>query len=142
LNKKYSPLIFTSVALLFLCHCQQNTPSVKLRSAPPSPQSAPAVIEEKEFIPSVDSVISSTQMKAWMQCNPLLDSLTFKYADSFKTTDPTLRLRYQEDFSKAQNKLCVLAGLSGGYREYTWIMKNSGNSKNKAILDAAGAQVK
>jgi hypothetical protein len=106
----------------------------------PPPQSAP-IVKEEGFIPPADSIVTTTQIKAWMSCNPLLDSLTFRYADSFKTTDPALRLRYQEDFSKAQHKLCIHAGLPGGYKEYTWILKNSGNPKNKAVLDSVGAQV-
>lgn len=140
--KKYFLFNVTLAVLFFLCLCQKNSPSNSSKSSVSPPQSAPATIEEKEFVPPVDSLISDIQMKAWMKCNPLLDSLTFKYADSFKTKDPTLRLRYQEDFSKVQNKLCVLSGLTGGYKEYTWIMKNSGNPKNKLALDAAGAQAK
>ncbi|MBN1603354.1 MAG: hypothetical protein JW915_17225 [Chitinispirillaceae bacterium] len=140
--KKYLLLNVILAVLFSLCLCQKKSPSNSSKSSEPSPQSASALIEEKKFIPPVDSLISEIQMKAWMKCNPLLDSLTFKYADSFKTKDPTLRLRYQEDFSKAQNKLCVLSGLPGGYKEYTWIMKNSGNPKNKPALDAAGAQAR
>jgi hypothetical protein len=128
--------------LFSLCLCQKKSPSNSLESSVPPLRSAPAAIDEKEFVPPVDSLISAIQMKAWMKCNPLLDSLTFKYADSLKTKDPTLRIRYQEDFSKAQNKLCVLSGLPGGYKEYTWIMKNSGNPKNKPALEAAGAQAR
>lgn len=79
-------------------------------------------------------------MKAWSGCNPLLDSLTFRYADSFKTEDPTAFMRYQEDFIAAQNKICVRAGLPGGYQEYKWILQHMGIEKNRAVLQSANAQ--
>ena len=75
-------------------------------------------------------------MKAWLACNPVLDSLTIMYSDSFKTKDPKLRMRYQKDFTKAQDKICVLSGLSGGFIEYKWILTNMGNPKNKPVLDS------
>jgi hypothetical protein len=124
-----------------LCFCQQKTP-VKSISAKPQVQQQSPVVKEIEFVPPADSLITASQIQTWKRCNPLLDSIAFRYADSFKTSDPTQRLRYQEDFSRAQNKLCVLAGLPGGYKEYTWILKNSGNDRNKSVLDAAGIQVK
>lgn len=92
------------------------------------------------FTPPGDSSISVDQMMAWSTCNPLLDSLTFRYADSFKTEDPSELLRYQEDFINAQDRICVRAGLSGGYAEYKWILQNMGLPKNRAILESANAK--
>lgn len=80
-------------------------------------------------------------MKAWFACNPLLDSLTLMYSDSFKTNDPSLRMRYQDDFSAAQDKICAFRGLSGGYKEYKWILNNMGNPKNKTSIDSANAGI-
>ena len=94
-----------------------------------------------EFIAPEDSTISVELMKAWLSCNPLLDSLAFMYADSFKTEDPARRMRYQGIFSSAQDKICVLAGLSGGYTEYKWILQNIGIPKNKPVLDSVHAGV-
>lgn len=92
------------------------------------------------FTPPGDSTITSDQMIAWSTCNPLLDSLTFRYADSFKTEDPAELLRYQEDFISAQDRICVRAGLPGGYKEYKWILKHMGLPKNHSILESANAQ--
>ena len=92
------------------------------------------------FTPPEDSAISIDQMMAWSTSNPLLDSLTFRYADSFKTEDPAALLRYQEDFMTAQDRICVRAGLPGGYPEYKWILQNMGLGKNRAILESAHAQ--
>jgi hypothetical protein len=80
------------------------------------------------------------QITSWKECNPLLDSLTYRYADSFKTEDATARMRYQDDFITAQNKICVRAGLRSGYDEYKWILQNMGNSKNRALLDSINVQ--
>ncbi len=141
MNKIHYISISVSIVSCLLFFCQQKAPAPST-AAKPQVQPPSQVVKEIEFIPPADSSITVTQIQTWKRCNPLLDSITFRYADSFKTTDPTLRLRYQEDFSKAQNKLCVLAGLPGGYQEYTWILKNSGNPKNKAVLDSAGILVK
>ncbi len=92
------------------------------------------------FIPPADTSISMRQLTAWNACNALLDSLTYRYADSFKTEDASMRMRYQDDFIAAQNKICVRAGLPGGYKEYKWIIQNMGNLKNKTLLDSAKAQ--
>ena len=69
-------------------------------------------------------------------CNMLLDSLSMFYQDSFKTKDAALLIRFQEDFSKAQDKICLRAGLAGGYNEYLWILKNLGNPRNAKLLDS------
>ena len=92
------------------------------------------------FTPPGDSAISADQMMAWSTCNPLLDSLTFMYADSFKTEDPAGLLRYQEDFINAQDRICVRAGLPGGYQEYKWILQHMGLPKNRSILESANAK--
>jgi hypothetical protein len=92
------------------------------------------------FSPAADSSITTKQMKCWSTCNSLLDSLTFRYADSFKTEDAVAIIRYQEDFINAQDKICVRAGLPGGYQEYKWILENMGVEKNRPILEAANAK--
>lgn len=141
MNKIHHISIPVAIVFSLLCFCQQKPP-VKATSAKPQVQQPSPVTKEIEYVPPADSAIIISQIQAWKRCNPLLDSIAFRYADSFKTTDPTQRLRYQEDFSNAQNKLCILAGLPGGYKEYTWILKNSGNPKNKSVLDSAGIQVR
>ena len=100
----------------------------------------PEVPQPQPFVPPIDSAISTAQMMAWRTCNPLLDSLTFRYADSFKTQDPAALLRFQEDFLAAQDKICVRAGLTGGYVEYKWILQNIGIARNRSILESAHAQ--
>jgi hypothetical protein len=95
----------------------------------------------KPFMPPTDSSISLAQMTSWFSCNPRLDSLTYLYGDSFKTEDTKKRLKYQDDFSRAQDRICLCTGLTGGYKEYKWIMDNMGNPRNKSVLDSVHAVV-
>lgn len=94
----------------------------------------PSVLKRTPFFPSPDSTITVEQMRKWLTCNPRLDSLSYIYIDSFKTEDAELRLGYQRNFISQQDIICVQQGLTGGYEEYTWILRNSGNRKNKPIL--------
>ncbi len=98
----------------------------------------PAPVAEPKFEPTADSSVTAKQVTLWKTCNPLLDSLTYFYSDSFKTEDPVQRLRYEEDFRRAQDKICKLAGFVGGYKEYTWVMESMGNARNRGILEAQG----
>jgi hypothetical protein len=122
------------------CETKKKKPVVQKTTETPVPPPKP-VIKKVEFIPPADSLITATQMKNWLSCNSLLDSLAIMYGDSFKTDDPQKRLRYQEDFSSAQDKICVLSGLTGGYKEYKWVMGNIGNPKNKAVVEASNGVV-
>jgi hypothetical protein len=124
--KKFSLLL---LAILLVAGCQQKQPIA-------SGKAIKQDVTAKPFIPPADSSIVPSQMKTWLSCNGLLDSLTYMYADSFKTTDTGKRLKYQEDFSKAQDRICVIAGLQGGYKEYRWIFENMGSSRNKHLLDS------
>ena len=135
---KYTYLIITVILAQILISCG-NKPSEEqaIRTRTPAPTEQ---IKEVPFTPPEDSTISIKQMTSWQSCNPLLDSLTFRYTDSFKTEDPEVLLRYQEDFIAAQNRICVRTGLPGGYREYRWILRNMGIEKNRAVLESAHAQ--
>lgn len=88
------------------------------------------------FTPPQDSSISVEQMKKWLNCSSRLDSLSDVYLDSFRTENPESRMRYQRDFIKVQDLICIQQGLLGGYDEYVWILNNSGNKKNKAVFDS------
>lgn len=112
------------------------TPAAKI---PPAVQQ-PVATKPDPFIPPADSLLTFKNLKAWSACNPLLDSLTYLYADSFKTEDVSLRIRYQDDFKTAQDRICLRTGLAGGYAEYKWILKSMGNKKNKPALDSASIQ--
>ena len=107
----------------------------------PVPAETKKMITKIEFIPPVDSSITSAQIKNWLGCNPMLDSLAIMYADSFKTESAQMRLRYQDDYSSAQDKICVISGLKGGYTEYKWVMENIGNPKNRSVVESANAAV-
>jgi hypothetical protein len=98
--------------------------------------SAPPEIKKIEFVPSADSSVTIDQIKKMNLCNFLLDSLSIFYQDSFKIKDAVLLTRYQEDFSRAQDKICLRTGLAGGYNEYLWLLKNLGNPRNAKILDS------
>jgi hypothetical protein len=81
------------------------------------------------------------QIKKMNTCNVLLDSLSTFYQDSFKTRNAALLTRFQEDFSRAQDKLCLRSGLAGGYVEYLWVLKNLGNPRNAKLLDSLHLKV-
>jgi hypothetical protein len=121
-----------ATSLIFCIGCSEkpkNTQTIALSATTP-PRS--------QFIPPADSVISVERMQKWLVCNPLLDSLSYLYQDSFKIDNAGLRLRYQDDFTKAQDKICIRCGLAGGYAEYRWIMQNAGRPANRPVLDSVG----
>lgn len=123
-------IIFVSTFFVISCDRKENS------SVQKNQVQTTKTIRSVPFQPSQDSSITIEQIKAWLACNPILDSLTIMYSDSFKTKDPKLRMRYQKDFTLAQDKICVLSGLSGGFIEYKWILTNMGNPKNKPVLDS------
>jgi hypothetical protein len=113
---------------LVICGCHK-----KETVSNPEPQ---IELKKTEFVPPADSTLTIDRMKKWLQCNPYLDSLSILYKDSFATTDAAKQTKIQEDFIKAQDKICVRIGLSGGYAEYLWILKSAGNPKNAKALDS------
>ncbi len=137
--KRNSIITFSIIGLAILTVCQKK-PKNEISSILPVAEEKQEVIKVN-FNPPADSLISSTEIKNWLACNPLLDSLAIMYADSFKTESAQTRLRIQEDYSAAQDKICVISGLQGGYKEYKWIMENIGNPKNKETIEAAHASV-
>ncbi len=94
----------------------------------------PSALRKTPFSPSPDSTITVEQMRIWLSCNPRLDSLSYLYIDSFSTEDAERRLGYQRNFISLQDTICFQQGLTGGYEEYIWILRNCGNRKNKHIL--------
>ena len=137
--KAFSGLLAV-LPIVFLCLCKES-PSEQAAVQPEEKTEAEAPPAARiPFTPPADSMISAAQMKAWSSCNALLDSLTFRYADSFKTEDPAAMIRYQDDFITAQDKICVRAGLPGGYQEYKWILQNLGIDKNRSVLESVNAQ--
>jgi hypothetical protein len=127
------------LACLFFSFSCENKKSV-----PVTKTISPAIakeIKKIEFLAPADSSITAIQIKNWLACNPMLDSLAIMYADSFVTENAQMRLRYQDDYSSAQDKICVLSGLPGGYIEYKWVMENIGNPKNKSVVESANAAV-
>jgi hypothetical protein len=103
----------------------------------------PPVQETKKinFVPPADSMLTLGQIKKMKDCDGLLDSLSIFYRDSFKTKDAVLLSRFQDDFTKAQDKICLRGGLAGGFTEYLWIVKNLGNPKNGKLLDSLKMKV-
>ncbi|MCL2689389.1 MAG: hypothetical protein FWE57_06035 [Chitinispirillia bacterium] len=96
---------------------------------------APRAVQAPRFVPTADSTITARQLRLWKDANPVLDSLVYFYRDSFAVADPVNKLRLQEDFLKAQDKICKLAGLTGGYIEYKWIMGAITNPRNRELLE-------
>lgn len=124
--------IAASVVLLaiccFTCSKKQNEDE---KAVPPRPAKV-------AFVPPADSTVTIGQMRKWLRCNALLDSLSYIYRDSFAVEDPTRLTAYQREFVKAQDMLCVVGGLTGGYKEYLWVLRNAGHPRNKHILDSLG----
>jgi hypothetical protein len=121
-------LVCFLIIVCIFCGCQK-------KHTPPQ-TSAASEMKKIEFVPPSDSSVTVDQIKKMNLCNFLLDSLSIFYQDSFKIKDAALLTRYQEDFSRAQDKICLRTGLPGGYNEYLWLLKNLGNPKNAKILDS------
>jgi hypothetical protein len=130
---KRSIIIGIALVSCFSFGCHQKKP--KVSSAPVAPHS-PVELKKKDFVAPADSSMSIDQIKKMNMCNILLDSLSIFFQDSFKTKDAVLLTRLQDDFSRAQDKICLRAGLAGGYIEYLWILKNLGNPRNAKLLDS------
>lgn len=125
-----SKLYYSGLVILFvmaIIGCSKKSPQ---------PKQTPAASVSSEFVPSTDSSLTTSQIEKWLTSNPLLDSLSYLYEDSFKTGNASKRLRYQEDYTAAQNRICLLSGFAGGYKEYCWVLQNLGNPKNKPLLDS------
>jgi hypothetical protein len=136
---RFAIIILISTSLVLISGCKKKTLPKVLNE--PQKESVKPAIKKIEFVIPADSLITTSQMKSWIACNPLLDSIAIMYVDSFKTDDAQKRLRYQADFSSAQDKICVISGLPGGYKEYRWIMDNIGNTKNKDVVENSNASV-
>jgi hypothetical protein len=135
-------LIIMSILLVvcFFPGCKQKT------KEPPKaliPVPAPAAVEPKkiDFLPPADSSMTADQIKKMTVCNALLDSLSIFYRDSFTTKDAAVLIRLQDDFKKAQDKICLRAGLPGGYKEYYWIFKNYSHPRNAKLLESLQMKV-
>jgi hypothetical protein len=115
------------IAIIF-CGCQKKTPVPE-----PVPQTE---VKKIQFVPPADSTLTIDQMKKWLQCNQYLDSLSILYKDSFSHEDAARQVTVQEDFVKAQDRICVRVGLPGGYAEYLWALTSASNPKNARILDS------
>lgn len=98
-------------------------------------------IESYSLPVSDDSTITTVQMKKWLNCNPYLDSLSYRYIDSLKTDNPDIRRRHQINFMRVQDSICVEQGLLGGYEEYVYILKSSGKKQNRKVLDSLGIKI-
>jgi hypothetical protein len=121
-------------ALCFFPGCKQKKMAPAQISVPAAP--APVELKKIEFVAPSDSSMTIEQIKKMNRCNVLLDSLSIFYQDSFKTKDAVLLTRFQGDFSRAQDKICLRTGLAGGYTEYLWVLKNLGNPRNAKLLDS------
>jgi len=117
--------------LLAFCGCEQINRALGQSEDLPAPP--PAV----PFVPPADDTVTAHQFGLWKAINPVLDSLTYFYADSFKVKDPVHTLRIQEDFMLAQDIICRLIGLTGGYAEYRWVTNNIGRQRNRKLHTGA-----
>ncbi len=132
-------LFLYAIAAAILCMCKEKPVAQKTQITGKKDTTHTLPSAGLPFTPPPDSSISPEKMRSWIRCNGLLDSLTLRYADSFKTQDPAVLMRYQKDFINAQNKICIRVGLTGGYEEYKWILQNIGIEKNRRLLDSVNA---
>ena len=126
--RKNAFFVLLAIAAVLLFSCQTKKTVEK-----PAPQPEP---QKVDFVAPADSSVTMEQMKKWLVCNSYLDSLSIIYKDSFSVNDAARQTRYQDDFLKAQDKICVRAGLTGGYAEYYWILKSIGSPANKKVVDS------
>ena len=77
-----------------------------------------------DFHPPANGSASDGQMRCMNSCTPALDSLSIVYRDSFNVKGSGEQTRRQNTFVQAQDRICVYAGLAGGYAEYFWITKH------------------
>lgn len=127
---KTVPTVMVAAMLCIIAGCAKKESATQNVSFPKEQQAA--------FVPPADSSVTAEQMKKWLACNSFLDSLSYMYQDSFKVENPARRLACQDDFVKAQNRICVRCGLSGGYEEYLWILNHAGYWRNRPVLDSLG----
>ena len=117
--------------------CTVAALSLSCQKKQPAAQAIPAAEPVKtEFVPPADSSVTIDQMKKWVVCNVYLDSLGLLYRDSFPANDPARQMACQDRFLKAQDRICVRLGITGGYAEYLWILRNLKNPRNKRIVDS------
>lgn len=135
--KKSLILLGVAATLAIVAGCAQKKEPAKAQAA----TAVAPVAQKVPFVAPADSAISRDRLTKWLACNPLLDSLSIMYQDSFKVDDAGIKLRRQSDFTKAQDRICVRAGLAGGYDEYLWVRKVMGVSRNKTLLDSLGVGV-
>jgi hypothetical protein len=126
--KKASLTSVLCMLLALTSACQKKEPA--------NTQTPAAESRKIDFVPPSDSAVTADQVKKWIICNTYLDSLSLLYKDSFSINDAAKRMAYQDHFVKAQDRICVRVGLTGGYAEYLWVLKASGSPRNKAIVDS------
>jgi len=77
-----------------------------------------------DFHPPANGSASDGQMRSINSCTFALDSLSIVYRDSFNIKGAGEQTRRQNNFVQAQDRICIHAGLAGGYAEYFWITKH------------------
>jgi len=103
-------------ALCILAACNSNNNSSRLSTV----QDVGAI----DFHPPATGGASDGQMRCMNNCISALDSLSIVYRDSFNIKGAGEQTRRQNNFVLAQYRICVNAGLAGGYAEYFWITKH------------------
>jgi hypothetical protein len=103
--------------------------------------SDPSIPQPMAFIPPGDSSIPSARMAFWFGCRHELDSLSCLFTNSLSANNAAITDSAQKSFSRAQDRTCVKNGLTGGYKEYRWIMEHMGNAKNKAVYDSVKMKI-
>lgn len=108
----------------------------KQKGAAPIKTAAASIPQHAVFIPPQDSSISAALMTAWFSCNHELDSLSSIFTESLSANNAAVTDSVQKWVSYVQDRICVKNGLTGGYKEYRWIMEHMGSAKNKTLYDS------
>jgi hypothetical protein len=127
-----------AVCPLFFFACGTKSAGDHSRKSPDTDSVRSHVVTAETFTAPPDSTISRARFAAWFACNPKLDSLSYRFSETFSSLnnrDKNVPAK-EHAFSAAQDSVCLAGGLRGGYREYRWIQEHLGMEKNRKVYDS------
>lgn len=88
------------------------------------------------FTPNGSGIVSPIQAKFWFEANGRIDSLSEAYSKLLSNPQDSSYNTNLNNFIAERDAICKESGISGGYKEYSWISKNITKSVNKPLLDS------
>lgn len=120
-------ICYLFVIFALLCACSKKTPEKTVAESLATP---------KPFIANSSGTISPLQMKCWLEASLALDSLAIRQASLSSAKHTLVGSEQAQIYVNTQEILCINAGLSGGLKEYQWILKNVHTAVNMPMLDS------